>query len=80
MEVPNERIFRLVCIESVAGDAGAEVAHRRHYSAMARGQPVFLRSIPSRALLYARTGPKMASEACTLRARHLKWGFGFQTA
>src|SRR5262245_47473849 len=69
MEVPNERIFRLVCVESIVGDPSVEAPLRRRRSAIALVEAVFLRSTSARALLYARTGPEMARET---RALHRK--------
>src|SRR5262245_5814296 len=69
LEVPNERIFRLVCVESIVGDPSVEAPLHRRRSAIALVEAVFLRSISARALLYARTGPEMARET---RALHRK--------
>src|SRR5262245_8231123 len=69
MEVPNQRIFRLVCVESVVGDPSVEVPLRRRRSAIALVEVVFLRSIPARALLYARTGPEMSGEGHALHRK-----------
>jgi hypothetical protein len=68
-EVPNERIFRLVCVESVACDPSVEVPLRRRRSAIALVEVVFLRSIPARAPLHARTGPEMSGEGHALRRK-----------
>src|SRR5262245_12666364 len=68
-EVPNERIFRLLCVESVACDPSVEVPLRRRRSAIALVEVVFLRSIPARALLYARTWPEMSGEGHALHRK-----------
>src|SRR5215472_12710292 len=67
MEIPNECIFRFVCIEGVACGPCAEVRSRCGGSAMGLAQDFSVRSVPTRAPLYARPRSEMPGEVSALR-------------
>jgi len=67
MEIPNECLFRFVCIEGIACGTGAEVELRCGGTAMGLAQDFPFRSVPARALLYARPRSEMPGEASALR-------------
>src|ERR1700738_2174319 len=51
----NERIFRFVCLESVACDAYPGARPRRGRSAVALAEDLSVRPVPARTALYARS-------------------------
>src|SRR5262245_12633353 len=74
MEISNECIFRFVCIEGIAYGRGVEVQLRCGGSAMGLAQDFSVRSVPARALLYARPRSEMAGEASAVpRVLELLW-------
>jgi len=67
-EVRNERIFRFVCLESVACDSYAGARPRPGRSAVALAEVLSVGPVPARATLHARPRPEMAR-----KARALHW-------